>query len=327
MKLFITGSTGLLGTATVKMARERGHEVFALVRPSSKIPAEWGQDEHIQLVAGDLRNMPNLEDTLNQCEAVLHLAAAKSGDLHGQLQSGLMATEKLLQALSASSCHRLVLTSSFSVYEWSAIPQGSTVDETAPTIEKTDGRDDYALSKLWQEQYTQRYCNKENLELVVLRPGVIYDANNLWTARLGIAGSKVWIRTGGNAQVPLTHSLNCAKALVIAAESEQATGQIYNVVDDHPPTQRQYVKLLAEHRSVKPKVVPLPWWFVILMAKMADLTSRTLFKSRAKLPIFLRPAMMHALCKPLKYSNRKLKQIGWQPDPLLEKTLQESQGR
>ena len=55
---------------------------------------------------------------------------------------------------------------------------------------------------------------------MILRPGVIYGRDNLWTARLGIGGQgkRLWLRTGAWARLPLTYVENCADAIVTAAE-------------------------------------------------------------------------------------------------------------
>jgi UDP-glucose 4-epimerase len=56
--------------------------------------------------------------------------------------------------MARTSCRRLVLASSFAVYDWSAIR--STLDESSP-MEPSDAlydRDGYTVAKAWQERVT-----------------------------------------------------------------------------------------------------------------------------------------------------------------------------
>ena len=71
MRIAVTGSTGLIGTALVRSLRADGHEVVRLVRRPSKAGDEVEWDPARQYV--DVRG-------LNACEAVVHLAGAGIGD-------------------------------------------------------------------------------------------------------------------------------------------------------------------------------------------------------------------------------------------------------
>lgn len=71
MKIAVTGSTGLIGTALVRSLRSDGHEVVRLVRHRPAAPDEIAWDpvrQHVD-TAG-----------LVGCEAVVHLAGAGIGD-------------------------------------------------------------------------------------------------------------------------------------------------------------------------------------------------------------------------------------------------------
>jgi uncharacterized protein (TIGR01777 family) len=71
MRIAVTGSTGLIGTALVRSLRADGHEVVRLVRRAPGAADEVRWDPKLQRVdAGGLRG----------CEAVVHLAGAGVGD-------------------------------------------------------------------------------------------------------------------------------------------------------------------------------------------------------------------------------------------------------
>ena len=71
MRIAVTGSTGLIGTALVRSLRADGHEVVRLVRR----PAQAGDE-----VEWDPKRQYVDAHGLNGCEAVVHLAAAGVGD-------------------------------------------------------------------------------------------------------------------------------------------------------------------------------------------------------------------------------------------------------
>jgi 2-alkyl-3-oxoalkanoate reductase len=317
MKLLITGAGGFLGRHVVAAAVRRGHLVRAMLRPaSSSIPASWHSHPQVDIVRGDLRSPRGLDELLAGVEGVMHLAAAKAGDLYEQFGGTVLATENLLSAMSRAGVNHLVVTSSFSVYEYLQRRAWSRMDETSPLAATPFARDEYCQTKLAQERLVLERAAGDGLRCVVLRPGVIYGQDNLWTARLGMQiNERWWLRTGTFAPLPLTYVENCAEAVVLAAEyNGPETSLILNVVDDQTPSQREYLKELKDRMSFQPRIIPVPWTIMRLLARSAWLANHLLFKGTAKVPGLFVPSRLHARCKPLRYSNRAIKAaLGWQP--------------
>ena len=116
--------------------------------------------------------------------------------------------------------------------------------------------------------------------MTVLRPGVVWGRDNLWTARLGVQASKrVWVRIGAWARLPLTYVENCAQAIVLSAEKVEAVGQTLNVIDDEAPTQRRYAKLLKWQANPPPSIVPMPLTLMRLVAGTATVVNRVMLES------------------------------------------------
>jgi nucleoside-diphosphate-sugar epimerase len=135
----------------------------------------------------------------------------------------------------------------------------------------------------------------------------------------------VWVRIGARAQVPLTYVENCAEAVVLAAERDEARGETLHVIDDDPPTQRRYCSMLRRRTTPRPVVVPVAWSLMRAVAGVAGVTNRLIFRGRAKIPgLFIR-ARLHARSKPLKYPNSKIKKVlGWKPRYSLAEGLDRS---
>lgn len=321
MKLLITGATGFLGRFTVAAALRNGHEVRALVRPAtdwSSIP--WSASPRVEPVFGDLRQPRGLADALQGVDAVIHLAATKEGDIYAQLAGTVVGTENLLRAMDDAGVSRLVVTSTFAVYDYLHQSMWSRIDETTPLEAKPEARDEYAQSKLIQEEIVQAWGRADDDHasrgVTILRPGVVYGPDNWWTARLGaILSDRTWVRTGSWATLPLTYVENCADAIVAAAEQiEAGSSAIYNVVDDETPTQWTYLRQVRKRMDRPVRVLPVCWTVMRMLARSAWLTNRLVFRDRARVPGLLSPARLHARCKPFRYSNQRLKAgLGWNP--------------
>ena len=329
MKLLVTGASGFLGRYVVDEALRRGHAVRAMVRSTaSAAKSRWDTDPRVEVTVVDLRSRRGLLEAVAGVDAVLHLAAAKSGDVYAQYGGTVVATENLLLAMDQANLRHIVHVSSFSVYDWMRIRGGSVVDESAALEKDAFDRDAYAHTKLVQERLVRDHASENGWRWTVLRPGMIIGPDNLWGARVGAQGKRTWVRMGARARLPVTHVESVAEAIVLAAEREQAAGEVLNVVDDETPTQRQYVKLLRARTSPRPRVIGLPWNGIRATAGLAWLTNNLLLRNRARLPGILVPCRVHARFKPLKYTNRKIKEVlGWTPRYSLVEAIDRSMGR
>lgn len=323
MKLLITGANGFLGKYVVADAVRRGHVVCAMVR--SRADAErngWLHHPRIELRQADLRRRKGLADAVRGVDAVLHLAAAKAGDVYAQYGGTVVATENLLAAMAEANVRRIVSVSSFSVYDYMKVPYFSTVSERSPVERDALDRDEYAHTKLVQERLVRTWCTERGWDFTILRPGVIFGRDNLWSARLGVKGGRAWVRIGAWARLPLTYAENCAEAIVTAAEVDGARNQVLNVVDDETPTQRKYVSLLRRREKNKPMIVPVPYSVVWLLAGGATLFNNWVCGGRAKIPGVLVPCRLAARGKPLRYTNAGIKRAtGWKPRFTLAESL------
>lgn len=329
MRLLVTGAAGFLGKAVVNAALRRGHEVRAVVRPATD-PARtpWANDARVSLARLDLRSRKGIAEALEDMDAVIHLAAAKSGDLYAQMGGTVVATENLLEAMAGSTVRRLVVTSSFAVYDFRRIPSGSILTEDSPLEARPADRDEYAQTKLLQEELVRDAARDHGILATIIRPGAVYGPGSMWTFRLGMQGARTWVRMGANACVPLTHVDNCAEAIVLGAERADSAGQTFNIVDDEAPTQRSYMRMLRSVTKPRPRIIRVPWPALRFLAWSADAFNRRALGGRAKLPAILVPAKLAQRCKPFRYTNEKAKRgLGWAPRVSLEQGVREGAGR
>lgn len=325
MKLFVTGANGFVGTAVVECALERGHELVAMVRPSTKLDQiAWAKAPGVSVVRGDLRRRGDWEQGLAGCDAVLHLAAAGSGDFYTQFAATVIGTEHLLAAMAAADLLRLVHISSFSLYDYRAVRDGDPLDEASPIEARPLDRDDYLQTKLMQEEMVRRFEREHGAKVTILRPGAIYGPGKLWNAgrAIRLSGS-VWMAFGRSSIQKLTYVENCAEAIVLAAERAEAIGRTLNIVDDDLPTQREYESAMRRAGfDDLGRTVSVPVRLVRAVATSLAAINRWRFGGRAKLPAFVVPAKMESQYRPLRYPNAAAKRVlGWQPRFTLDEAL------
>ncbi|MDB9494932.1 NAD(P)-dependent oxidoreductase [Spirulina major CS-329] len=329
MKLLITGASGFVGKYVVAEGLRRGHDVKAVVRPQTDVTRiPWHDCDRLELVRIDLRQQAELTAALVGVDAVIHLAAVKSGDFYDQFAGTVMATESLLAAMAEAKVSRLVAISTFSVYEYQQKRAHSLLDENSPLVtkERVINRDEYSQTKLIQEELYREFGTEHNGKVTILRPGMIYGREYLWHALLGAEFGSVLLRIGTRGTLPLSYVENCAEAMIITAESEGAIGETINIVDDNLPTQGQYTKELMK-RAESPKLYYCPWVVMKSIAGFGWWINQTFLEGKAKMPGIVVPAKLHGRFKPLRYTNKHAKTVlNWQPKYTFEESLDRSCG-
>src|SRR6185437_12765778 len=194
MKLLVTGANGFLGRYVVAEALRHGHAVTVLVRSTETPKVGWAGHPNVKMVQADLRSRRGLAEAVADVDCVLHLAAAKSGDMYAQYAGTVVATENLLAAMTDAGVRRIVAISSFSVYDYLKIRSFSVLSEDSPIETDAFNRDEYAHTKVVQERLVREHATRLHWGFTILRPGVIFGKDNLFTARLGIQAGRIWIR-------------------------------------------------------------------------------------------------------------------------------------
>ncbi|MFN8051586.1 MAG: NAD(P)-dependent oxidoreductase [Acidimicrobiales bacterium] len=326
MRVLVTGATGFVGTSVVAEALHAGHDVTAVVRPASSSRAFGGFADHprLRLARVDLRDRAGLAGCFDDVDAVIHLAAAKSGDFATQFAGTVLSTENLLAALVGSPVRRLVAVSTFSVYDYSNLPAGSVIDEQTPIDLHPQKRDEYAQTKLIQERlYREEMARRE---VVILRPGMIYGRDNLWHALLGAELGPLFLRIGSRATLPMTYVENCAEAIVAAVDAEGVAGLTLNIVDDPLPTQAEFVAALGKQMEL-PSSIPVPWPVMKAGAHLVSAVNDRFLGGRAKFPGIVVPEKLDGRFKPFGYTNAAARRaLGWAPRFGLDEAITRSLG-
>jgi nucleoside-diphosphate-sugar epimerase len=241
---------------------------------------------------------------LRDADAVVHCAASLGGAHEAQVRDTIDATSLLVQGMREAGTSRIVLVSSFAVYDYRVLPAGARLDETTPVEGHPGRRGPYVEAKLAQERIVGDTAAA--LDWRIVRPGLVFGPSRTWFYHLGLhLGSRLWVALAGGARLPLTYVGNCAEALVLAAEAPEGR-RVVNVVDDDLPTRAAYMAALASRLTPRPVVVDVPWAVLQAGGSAAHAVGLT--------PGMLEPSRLAARCKPLTYSNERAKAAyGWRP--------------
>lgn len=317
MKVLVTGANGFLGAALVERLLARGErDVRCFVRAERareaiEAIARAHPEAHVEPFVGTLATIRGAAAALDGVDVVYHLAAAMGGAPADMFLATVVASKNLLEAIAQSGRKpKVVLVSSFGVYGPAALPPGAVVDEGTPLEAHPERRDVYSHAKLRQEVLFREYQERIGFPLVVLRPGVIYGpGGSRMSTRVGLDLAGLFLHLGGDNLLPLTYVDNCADAVAVAGQSDAAVGETYNVVDDDLVTARQY--LARYRREVKPlRVLRIPFPLLRAGTWCFDAYSRW---SKGQLPAVFTPYKTLSAWKPTRFTNAKLKALGWTP--------------
>ncbi len=312
MRVLVTGANGFLGKRVVQAFLQRDVEVRALVRPAASIEhLEWPAE--LEVVRVDLRRGEGLEAALDDIDVVVHLAACVSGDDEARFVSTVVGTERLITAMESSATRRIVLASSFSVYDWNRV--GDVLDEDTPLESNLWERDGYAIAKFWQEKVMRRAACRNDWDLRVLRPGFIWGDGNADLAGVGQRFGKLEFVFGlPNRRMPLTHVDNCADCFATVTLDPRGAGETFNVVDDEGLSAWRYCGDFLKGTGRKAVRIMIPYGLAYTLTRIAQRVSRLVFRGAGKLPSILIPCRFQARFKPCRFTNRKLREsIGWTP--------------
>jgi nucleoside-diphosphate-sugar epimerase len=326
MKALVTGANGFLGRKVVAELLRRGHSVRAMVRPATDL-SDFDWPDAVEVVRADLRASRNLDAAFDDIDVLIHLAAAVTGGEDAQFAAAVVGTERLLDAMARSKTNRIVLASSFSVYDWRRAR--GTLDESTP-VDASPGlyeRDGYAVAKAWQERVVRERAGRHDWALTVLRPGFIWGRGNAYLACLGQRFGPVHLVFGPRTRIPLTHVDACATGFVLAAEDPRAIGETINLVDDDKVRIWTYLGDYIKHHERRGWRVPIPYFAAMTGVRVAHGLSKWIFRGKGKLPSLLVPCRFEARFKPLRYRNRKARDLlGWEFAGIYRDQLERTHG-
>jgi dTDP-glucose 4,6-dehydratase len=172
--ILVTGAGGFIGSHLVERLVAEGATVRAFIRYTSRgdpgmltlLPPE--SLEKVEVIAGDLRDLPAMLDASRGVDTILHLGALIAipySYLHPAevVESNVIGTLNMLLAARQNGVRRMVHTSTSEVYGTALrVP----IDEDHPL----QGQSPYSASKIGADKLAESFYLSYNLPVVTLRP-------------------------------------------------------------------------------------------------------------------------------------------------------------
>lgn len=253
MKILVTGATGFVGRALCDHLLQKGHTCIPAVRRAAGLPHECE--------VGDLDGGADWRTALANCDAVVHLAArvhVMNDAAHDPLAlyraTNTDATLNLARQAANSGVKRFVFVSSIKV-------NGEGRDAAYRESDAPAPEDAYAISKWEAEQGLQRIAQETGLEVVVLRPPLVYGpgvkANfrrlldtvaHGWPLPLGAIRNRR----------SLLYLGNFVDAIRVCVEHPAAAGQTFLLDDGQPVSTPELIQAVAHAMGRPARLLAVP---------------------------------------------------------------------
>ena len=164
--VLVTGASGFVGSAITAALRARGHQVLALVRPSSP---RTNLDPRDTVREGDLRDRASLAAALKGVRFLFHAAAdyrlwaRNPEEIH---RNNVEGTRLIMEEALRAGVERIVYTSSVATLK---LVEGGAATEDRPLAED-EAIGDYKRSKVAAERLVEAMVRRDGLPAVIVNP-------------------------------------------------------------------------------------------------------------------------------------------------------------
>ncbi len=257
MKVMISGANGFVGRALCAHLGQRG---LAAV-PAVRRPAGFAGES----VVGEIDGATDWTAALASCDAVVHLAA-RVHVMHDTAHDPLAlyratntdATLNLARQAARAGVKRFVFVSSIKVNGEGRDAAYREADAPAP-------EDPYAISKWEAEQGLRQLAQETGLEVVILRPPLVYGpgvkANFRRLLDLVARGWPLPLGAIVNRR-SLLYLGNFVDAIRVCLEHPAAAGQTFLIDDGRPVSTPELIRAIAQAMTRPPRLLPIPAGFL-----------------------------------------------------------------
>lgn len=265
MTTLVTGATGFVGAAVLRCLAEAGHNVRALVRPTSDRLNLSGVD--CQIVTGDLTESESLKRAVRNCEAVFHVAADYRiwvPDREKMNRVNVQGTIDLILAAAAAGVSRIVYTSSVATLRLR--DDGLPADEESHA-ELSDMIGAYKQSKFLAEREVKRLVADAGIPVIIVQPTAPFGPGDVkptptgrFVVEAGAGRMPAYVNTGLN----VVHVDDVADGHLLAYE-KGTIGESY-ILGGENRTLQWILETVAELTGQRPPRIRLPHWFLTPIA-------------------------------------------------------------
>lgn len=259
MRILVTGGMGFIGSSLARRLVSDGAQVTlcdAMIDGYGGNPANIAELRgRVEVDASDVRDAAAMERLVDGRDIVFHLAAQVShvmslSNPYPDIDINIKGTAVVLEACRRKNPRAVIVRSGTRGQYGPAVKL--PVSEDTPS----DPRGIYEISQLSSEMICRTYTRIHGIRTVPLRLTNIYGPRAQmrhsqfgvvnWFVRLALEGRPIPIFGTGKILRDFLYVDDCVEALVAAATSPAAVGEILNVGHDRPSTFLEVAELLRE---------------------------------------------------------------------------------
>ncbi|MFX0067606.1 MAG: NAD-dependent epimerase/dehydratase family protein [Candidatus Hodarchaeota archaeon] len=245
MNILVTGGVGYIGSCLLSMLRDEEFMDDGVIRSLDnnsgkehlKVKRTFDGDKRYQLIKGDIRRRDDVKKSLNDIEAVVHLAAvsgfeACTNNTHEAILTNIYGTQTILEAAENSNVERIIFASSAAVY---GNPEKYPIIEE----ERLKPLNLYGVTKVVGEQLTKIYNNDYGLCTTILRLSNVYGLGiyACWNTvahlfvKAATEGKPMIIYGSGKQARNFVHVRDVSNAIIecLKAEEKNIRGEVFNI--------------------------------------------------------------------------------------------------
>jgi predicted dehydrogenase/nucleoside-diphosphate-sugar epimerase len=243
----VLGGTGFIGTHLVRLLVAQGMRVSVMARGVANLDAIFS-DDAVVLQRGDIRNAASVRRAIGVAPLVVNLAHGGGGADFAAIKAAMVGgAEIVARACQEAGVRRLVHVGSIaSLY---CGPQEAPITGATPPDPREAERGDYARAKVLSDRMLLEMHAKENLPVVILRPGlVVGEGTSPFHSGLGFYNTEQHCIGWNDGRNPLPFVLveDVASAILASLRQPDIEGHCYNIVGDVRLTARDYTETLAQ---------------------------------------------------------------------------------
>ena len=261
----MTGGTGFIGSHLAEALLDRGVQVRCLVRKESDL--KWLKGLPIEMTFGDCRDRTSLREAVKDADRVFHLAGiTKAVKEKAYFEINASGTENLIRTCLENNprLQKFIYVSS----QAAAGPcrNGDKKRES----DQCEPVSAYGQSKRMGEELALAHAHE--IPLVILRPTGVYGPRDKDFYTLFKWVSKR-IKPCFSGKVSLCYVQDVVQAILLAAESQTKSGEIFFLSDGMDYLMREVGDVFARTMGVRPLSIPIPKWLIFGIASLSEYLS------------------------------------------------------
>jgi dihydroflavonol-4-reductase len=276
MKVLITGGTSFIGSRLALRLLANGDTVRVTGSGKSESGIQNKQmleSQGVEVVLGTVTEPDHVAGWLKGIEVVYHLAAAhQETNVPDQYfhDVNVTGTQNMLEASIQAGVRRFVYASTIGVYGSGAV---GTLDENTPTHPDNI----YGITKLAAEKLVLSY--QDRLPVVAIRISEVYgpgDRRRLLKLFRAIKKRRFFVIGDGQNLHHVIYIDDLIDGLILAAQVEQATGQVFVMAGKEKIATDEMVAAIAEVLNVPSPRFRAPMSVFMLAATIMETVLRPL---------------------------------------------------